>query len=180
MTESQALIATGATPTCRCCLEHINESDQFCKTCGFSLQGTEEQQNNFIYERGYKKMQVNELTNKASRAAVTFYIIAGLMLLSGIVMFFMNAQNDESSANLIVYGIISVLFLLLGVWSNKKPVAAIICGLSLYVVLILLQAAVDVSTIANGLIIKIFIIAGLVKALTSALEAERIKKQHNI
>lgn len=178
MTESQAL--TGTTPTCRCCLEQINESDQFCKTCGFPLQGTEEQQNNFIYERGYKKMQVNELTNKASRAAVTFYIIAGLMLLSGIVMFFMNAQNDESSANLIVYGIISVLFLLLGVWSNKKPVAAIICGLSLYVVLILLQAAVDVSTIANGLIIKIFIIAGLVKALTSALEAERIKKQHNI
>jgi hypothetical protein len=167
-------------PSCKCCFEKTNELDQFCTSCGFPLRGTEEQQNNFIYERGYKKMQVNELAGKASRASVTFYIISGLMFLSGIVIFFMHPENNRSSANLIIYAIISALFLCLGVWSNKKPVAAIICGLTLYVVLILLQAAADFSTLFSGLLIKIFIIAGLVKALVSALEAERIKKQHNI
>ena len=75
-------------PSCKCCFEKTNELDQFCTNCGFPLRGTEEQQNSFIYERGYKKMQVNELAGKASRASVTFYIISGLMFLSGIVIFY--------------------------------------------------------------------------------------------
>ena len=180
MTDPQTVPDAVVIADCKCCFEKTNLSDQFCKSCGFPLHGTEEQQNTFIYERGYKKMQVNELTNKASRASITFYIISGLMFISALVLFFINAQNDEAVPNLIVYSIIAVLFLLLGVWSNKKPVAAIICGLSLYVVIILLQAAMDLSSVFRGLLIKILIIAGLVKALINALEAERIKKQHNI
>jgi hypothetical protein len=179
MTESP-LLPAGDLPNCKCCFEKITPTDQFCKNCGFPLQGTDAEQNNFIYLRGYKKIQVNELNNKASRASITFYIISGILFLSGLVVFFINAQNNDSVPVLIVNGTLSVLFLLLGAWSAKKPVAAIICGLALYTVIILLQAITDISSVFQGLLIKILIIAGLVKALASALEAERIKKQHNI
>lgn len=179
MTAPQPLPVAEPVRECKCCFEKINPADQFCQQCGFPLRATKEEQDKFIYLRGYQKSQVKELNEKASYAAITFYIIAGLLLLYGLVEFFINAQNDDSIAGLIIYGILSMIFLALGVWSNKKPVAAIICGIALYVVLMLLQAAGDPSSFARGLVIKGLIIAGLAKALVSALEAEKIKKQHN-
>ena len=83
-------------------MKKINPADLFCQKCGFPLKGSEEEQNNFIYQRGYKKMQVNELSDKASRASITFYIIAGIMMLSGLVSFFINAQDNESVPDLII------------------------------------------------------------------------------
>ena len=165
---------------CKSCFENTAPEDKFCQQCGSPLQGTEEQQNNFIFHRGYKKLQVKELNEKASYASITFYVIAGVLLLSGLLAFAFNAQNDDSTADLIIYGILSISFLLLGVWSNKKPVSAIICGLSLYVVFIVLQGLASVSGIFSGIILKVLVIAGLVRALVAALEAEKIKKQHNI
>jgi hypothetical protein len=177
MSETESPATAASILECQCCFEKINPADQFCKNCGFPIHGTQEQQNKFIYERGYKKMQVNELTNKASKASLTFYIISGITLLSGLVMFFADLQNENGAGILIINAVIAILFLLLGVWSNKKPVGAIICGLSLYGVIILLQA---VSGQFGGIVIKVLIIAGLIRALLNALEAERIKKQHNI
>jgi hypothetical protein len=165
---------------CKSCFETTIPEDRFCQHCGFPLQGTEEQQSNFIYHRGYKKLQVKELNEKASYASITFYVIAGVLLLSGLLSFAFNVQNNDSAGELIIYGILSISFLLLGVWSNKKPVAAIICGLSLYIIFILLQAMVAVSGIFSGIILKVLVIAGLIRALVAALEAEEIKKQHNI
>jgi ribosomal protein L37E len=167
--------ATG-TVRCKCCSEPVHENDQFCQHCGFPLRAPKLQQEDFIYQRSYQKMYANKLQQKAGKAAITFYIIAGLTFIVGLVYFFRHLQSDDSSVVLILDTIIAIIFLCLGVWSNKKPVPAIICGLVLYGLLLILQV---ISGVFSGIIIQILVIAGLLRALTSALEAERIKKQHN-
>ena len=168
------------TPSCKCCFVTVSNTDQYCPNCGFPLKESEEIQNKFIYNRGYHKMVANELTGKAQKAAITFYIIAGVFFIVGLVQFFIHATEDESSASLITYVVLSLIFLLLGVWSNKNPIAAIICGLTLYSVLLLIQFFTSTTGFFSGIIIKGLIIAGLVRALLNALEADKIRKQHNI
>ncbi|HEY4149015.1 MAG TPA: hypothetical protein VGM41_08805 [Chitinophagaceae bacterium] len=123
---------------------------------------------------------MNELKGKSARAAITFYILAGVLLLWGVVGFFKADAGDIRIYIIGIYGFLAVAFLLLGVWSDKKPIPAIICGLVLYVALSILNFVADPGTITSGIIIKALIIVGLVRALVSALDAEKIRKEHKI
>jgi hypothetical protein len=165
---------------CKCCFEKINETDLFCQSCGFPLKSTEEEQNNFIYTRNYKHLELQGLDKKIRSAGTTLYVLAGFFLLFGLGYFFINSNNESSSGILITNAIVAIIFLLLGYWSKKKPVAAIISGMVLFVLVQLLSIFEDPSNIYKGIIMKIIIIGYLIKGMQSAFEAEKIRKQHNI
>jgi hypothetical protein len=76
--------------------------------------------------------------------------------------------------------ILAFVFLALGGYAHKKPLACIVSGLCLYVIVIILNAIADPATIARGALVKILIIGYLVKGIKSAIEIEKIKKEHNI
>jgi hypothetical protein len=172
--------AAPSLAVCKCCHSEVNPHHNLCPVCNFPLKGTEEEQNNFIYERGYKQIELGELKNKSGKAANTFYVLAGLLLLVGLVQFFKNATDDLSVSVLIVYAALCIAFICFGIWSNSKPVPAIICGLSLYVLITILDWVESPAAIVHGLIIRGIIIYGLIRALTSALNAEKIRKEHKI
>lgn len=165
---------------CKCCNASVQENDQFCQSCGFPLKGTQEEQDNFIYNRNYKHLELEGLNKKIKSAGTTLYVLSGLFIVYGLIMFAVNSGNDSSSPLLITNGILSIIFLLLGFWSKSKPVAAIISGLSLYALIQILNVIVEPTSILKGIIIKIAIIAYLIKGLQSAFEAEKIRKQLNI
>jgi hypothetical protein len=77
-------------------------------------------------------------------------------------------------AELLAGGIIFLIFLGLGFWSQSKPQVAILLGLLVYLSLIILSAIIDPSTLARGVIVKVVIIIFLGKGLNSARE---LKKQ---
>jgi hypothetical protein len=180
MTEAQTLDLPIETIRCKCCSKVVNIEDQFCQACGFPLKGTEENQNTFIYTRGYKHLELQGLERKIKSAGTTLYVLAGFFLLFGLGYFFINAGTNTSSGVLITNAIVAIIFLLLGYWSKKKPVAAIISGMVLFILVQLLSIFEDPSNIYKGIIIKIIIIGYLIKGMKSAFEAERIRKQHNI
>jgi hypothetical protein len=180
MSELQPLPATEAISECKCCFEKINKADQFCQACGFPLQGSEEEQSKFFYNRNYQHMEMDGLKKKIKSAGTTLYVVAGFFLLSGLIYFFINRTEDSSSALLITNTVVAVIFLLLGFWAEKKPVASIISGLVLYVLVQLMSAIENPASIFSGLIAKIIIISYLIKGMVSALEAEKIKKQYNL
>ena len=76
--------------------------------------------------------------------------------------------------------ILAILFLCLGGYSRKKPLACIICGLSLYVIVQILFLIADPLSLLRGIIFKIVIIGYLIKGIQSALELENFKKENNI
>ena len=157
---------------CKCCCESINEQDQFCQHCGFPLRETEERQQRFVNNRGYNKEQLKKLESKIEYAAITFYILAGLLFLAGLFIFFFNTQNNLGVIFLVTNGILAILFFCLGAMSYKYPVASIICGLTLYLVII-------ITGISSGIIINLLVMVALSSALINAFKAQSIRKQNN-
>ena len=49
---------------CMSCSSFISPDHSFCPVCKFPLKGTQQEQDNFFYHRGYKQEQLKELKNK--------------------------------------------------------------------------------------------------------------------
>jgi hypothetical protein len=165
---------------CPFCEETVIAGDAFCQHCGYPLKGTEEEQNTFRTERLLKEGKLVDIDTKVRTASIIMYVLAGLYLLFGIVTFPFVAEEDSPGAVLLINLIVSGLYAGLGYWCRAQPVPAIISGLILYAVVTVLNAVIDPSTLLKGIIIKIFIIAFLIKGLISAYEAQRIKKELHI
>ena len=73
---------------------------------------------------------------------------------------------------LIVGAVFSFIYLLLGLLSFRKPKVPIIVGLVIYAVLVLGITRFFPSTILDGIIIKILVLAALVKGFIAARQAE--------
>ena len=80
----------------------------------------------------------------------------------------------------ITNAILVAAFVGLGFWARTKPVGALISGLSLYLIIHLLNAIVEPMSILSGIIAKVLIIGYLIKGIRSVLEADKIKKELNI
>jgi hypothetical protein len=180
MTEQETPAPETTAAECKCCFVKINTTDSFCQACGFPLKGTDDEQRQFFTHRNYGHMEMDSLKGKIKSAGTTLYVLAGVFLIYGLIYFFLQRNGDNAPALLITNAAVAVIFLLLGYWSEKKPLAAIISGMSLYILVQLLAAFDDPLSILKGIILKVIIISYLIKGLTSALEAEKIKKQYNL
>jgi hypothetical protein len=81
----------------------------------------------------------------------------------------------------LIYGAgmaLGVIFILCALSVNRKPVAATVTGLVLYLGNLAVQAAIDPSTIVQGIIIKFIIIVGLISAVKAALAIEKEGRSH--
>ena len=180
MSEPAIVPAADTVQECQCCFVKINAADQFCQACGFPLKGSDEEQKQFFYNRNYQHMEIHSLRKKITSAGTTLYVLAGYFIISGLIYFFINSKEDTASAILITNAAVAVIFLLLGYWAEKKPLASIISGMVLYALIILMDMFRDPVHIFSNLIFKIIITSYLIRGLVSALEAEKIKKQYNI
>jgi hypothetical protein len=163
---------------CAACYSAVTNDDDYCTNCGYPLKGSEKDQQYFISMRKSKEIDLNEANKKIKKAGYILYLIAGLTGIYGIAMFFVNKSAGEGL--LIVNLILAIVYSGLGFWSKNKPLASIISGFALYVLIFLLNAIVNPITILSGFLFKIFFVICFVKGIQSALEAEKIKKELNI
>jgi len=168
-----------ANNDCSCCYTKYEINDLFCKTCGFPFQGTEQDQKNFLSERNVKEIDLESLNEKVATACKSLYWLSGLTAFSAIVIYFSSAGEDQL-ATLMTNIFLILSFLGLGIWSKHKPTAAMITGLSLYLIVILLNAVISPMTIVSGLIVKIIVIGALIKGIKAVLEVDKLKKELNI
>jgi hypothetical protein len=69
--------------------------------------------------------------------------------------------------------VLGALFIVCALAVNRKPVAATVTGLVLYLAATAAFVAIDPQNLMQGLIIKIFIIIGLVSSVKAALAIEK-------
>ena len=149
---------------CSQCSAAITSDSKFCTNCGFPENGNEKEKTVFHANRAIKNNQIKDDKEKVNSARKTLYWMAGISFASGLIYFFMTQDITE----LIAQAIIAVIYLILAYWSQKKPFAAILSGLLLYLTIIAIMAIGDPLTIFRGVFIKILIIAFLVKGVYSA------------
>ena len=156
---------------CSFCDAPMSENQVFCISCGFPEKGTEQERSKFHANRILEMRKSSDARSGISSARNTLFIIAALTMLWGIYYFF---QLGKDSAVLITYTILSIIYLMLGYWSQQKPLVALILGLLVYITIIVLAAILDPTTIFSGFLVKIFVIVYLAKGINSALH---LKKQ---
>jgi hypothetical protein len=166
--------------TCDYCAKTISESDQTCANCGYPIKGSPEEQQKFISFKGRLKQEVKELKTKIENAQITFYVLSILFFLVGVISYF-TVKDKELSLNVLIENLIlCAIFLALGGWAKGKPVICILFGLVFYIISQIIGVIGGYTGPLKGIIIKGFVIIILIKGLASALDAERIKKEHGI
>jgi hypothetical protein len=79
----------------------------------------------------------------------------------------------------LIYGAgvaLGVIFIVCALFVEKKPVASTVTGLVLYLGSIAALMAFDPSTLVKGIIVRVFIVIGLVSSVKSALAIERERR----
>ncbi|HJS07735.1 MAG TPA: hypothetical protein VJ809_08740 [Pirellulales bacterium] len=71
---------------------------------------------------------------------------------------------------------LGVVYIVMGMLVKQYPVPLTITGLALYIGSALVFAVIDPMTLFQGIIIKIFIVIGLVKAVQAALAYEKERR----
>lgn len=165
---------------CPSCKEPVGPGDAFCQSCGYPLKGSEDEQRSFSTDRLIKEDKLEEMEKKVRSASNTMYILAGLFVLFGIVYFGMADESDNRGVVLLINFIVAGIYVGLGYWSRLQPLPAILAGLILYTVVTILNAMSDPNMIWRGILVKILVFVFLIKGLTSAYQAQRIKKELNI
>lgn len=112
------------------------------------------------------------------QARNAIFVAAGLLTLGLIILgATIPAYYEYFWIDCLIWGAFIVGFILLGLWTKKKPYTAIVCALVLYGLFIALNAFADATTIYKGIILKIVIIVSLVKGLNDAREAQAMRDQ---
>jgi hypothetical protein len=79
----------------------------------------------------------------------------------------------------LIYGAgiaLGAIFIVCALFVDKKPVAATVTGLVLYLGSIAAVLAIDPASLARGAIMKVFIIIGLVSSVKTALAVEKERR----
>jgi hypothetical protein len=165
---------------CQACSANISEEDFFCQNCGFPIKAPAEERDAFINNRNYKALELSEMQGKIKNASTSIFVIGGFMAFMAVVSYFTTPEYMNPLAVMLVNLVVAGIFVGLGFWCKKQPVASIISALSLYVILWVVSIIENPVNIVSGIIIKILIIGYLIKGLKSAFEAQKIKKVHNL
>ncbi|HTD98206.1 MAG TPA: hypothetical protein VK668_02935 [Mucilaginibacter sp.] len=160
---------------CDACCAHVGIDDQFCTNCGYPLKGTEAEQRAFIAKQATAEIDLRDYHKKLKNATNTLYYLAGIFVLSALIIYFVKSDDPNILAVVITNLILAMLFLALGGYSQKKPLACLISGFCLYILVQVLIFVNDPAAIFSGIIVKIFIIGFLVKGIRSAFQVDKIK-----
>lgn len=87
--------------------------------------------------------------------------------------------HDRGQVNLLLFVNIGLAIIYLGmwVWAKKNAYAATVTALLLFITVIVANAVFEPKTVAQGIIVKIFFIGALVKAIGAAQEERKIQAQ---
>ena len=146
-------------------MENTQESEQTNKNAEETIFSPEE-----FSMQGYDK-HIRQARN-------VIFIAAGVLLLNLVILIATAPAFYEFLwIDILIWGVFIAGFVALGFWTKKKPYSAIIGAMILYGVFIILNAALDVTTLYKGILIKVIIVVFLFKGLNDAREAQQIKEQ---
>jgi len=158
--------------SCSQCSSLMNNNDVFCNSCGFPEKGTSQEQAKFHARVVMKKSNKNDATKKVKSARNTLYFVGGFTGLIGIGSYFLLADV----AILVTNVILAAIYVVLALWSTKKPLAALLSGLLLYITVIVINGVFEPETLYQGVIWKVIIISYLGKGLYSANLVQKEEK----
>lgn len=112
---------------------------------------------------------------KQARNAI--FAVAILLVINLVVLAFSVSESYEYLwIDIAFWSVFIAGFVLLGLWTKRRPYYAIIGAICLYTIFIVINAAVDISTLYKGIIVKVIVFVLLIKGINDAKEAQALQK----
>jgi len=162
-----------AFSACDNCKAENSSDKKFCPGCSFPVGGTEEEQRSFRLLVSSRKRMLSDANDKIKSAKYIIYFLAGIFFVFGLLAGFLNDDFPTLVINLFM----CILYLIFAAWSTKNPFGAILTAFIVYITLQVVNAFVEPTSLASGIIIKIFVVAALVKGIRSARDAQEYLKE---
>jgi len=147
-----------------------NEKAAFEGNCPDYLEDERE----IIIEDRKKQGVIGETKKSLNKGRYTLFIVGGLYLIVGYLEAYVILGHE------LIFGIvdwsIAALFIGLGIWSYYKAFLAMVVGLGLYLLIILLLALAEPSTLFSGIIWKAIVITYLVYGIKTAKDEAKKQK----
>lgn len=152
----------------------LKEHDKFCPNCRFPQRGSQIEMKRFLGDVSKKKDLLADQQKAVRRARNILYFLGGFNLLFAFTAFFPD-QFDVATS---IGGLIgAAIYFGLGVWSKRKPFAAILSGFFIFTVFIVMNAIVDAHTIYQGILWKVLIIGGFIYGYKGVKESEKLEEE---
>ena len=179
--EDAASTAQNASAKCPVCRTIVDADDVFCSNCGYPRKGTEREQRMFLLKRNTQKNKLARANKKIWQATNTLFIEGALIAILAIGNCFLSFTAMRGDYPLMLCQLpVAISFVVLGFWCKKRPLPAVLCGFSFYLLLQILSAVISPQTITNWIVLKLFIIGFLINGIVAAVEAEKVKKELNV
>jgi hypothetical protein len=108
-------------------------------------------------------------------ARIWLYIITGLQFAMGLFEYFTIDDNIIAAVAFGIDAFVAMSFLILALWSKKKPLIAFSIALGFYALFLITFTVLDPSNLFKGLIMKILVTIALIKAVRDAKQYEEVR-----
>jgi len=152
---------------------------------------TPEQDNTADSIAGYhdqiKQIHTEGMEQGVKKARNALFFIAGILLIWELIRYAAGGDSDEYS--LAFTGVIVLIYVLLGLWTKKKPYTAIILGLvvflltwglSVFSYAIVYGATGIAKALFGGIFIRIAVLVILLRSLSNAKELQQLKNEQSL
>jgi len=157
--------------SCTQCETIIKETQKYCTNCGYPQRGSAGDKSKFHAERIMNRSKAVDAPKTIRQARNILFIVAGITFIYGIFLFFYR----DDMASLIAAAIMTGVYVVLGYWSQQKPLISLVLALLLYATNMVLSFIIEPDTLYKGLIFKVIIIYFLIRGINSAMHLRKAK-----
>ena len=161
------------TLTCSQCAQVLNPRGVYCTNCGFPEGGSDDERRSFLLRVSSRKRLLTDAQRKIKNAKIALIVIGAFYMLVALLYVF--AYDDAATA--IANAFVGILYFILVVWCERQPFTSILTGFVIYISFIIISVIIDPVTLVQGILIKIIIVAALIRGIYSAREARRLMKE---
>ncbi|WMI65997.1 hypothetical protein RBH94_02290 [Aestuariibaculum sp. YM273] len=162
---------------CPACKKEYQEQLSICNNCNFPFNGSEKEKGIHIGRFISAKGVITDSDNSIEKSQQILFFITGLNVLFLIVGIW-NSSYDI--IDLILNGIISIIFLLCAIFIKKKPLLLTSIPLLLMIGINILNYILEPRSILNGILMKVAIIGSLIYSIYLIISSEKFKKQYSV
>jgi hypothetical protein len=156
---------------CSTCPGQIRLGDEICPSCKRTI--TRDELDALRRRWEGTDPEAAQLSNDVAYGRAALLVVAGLSLISGLVY----SVIEESFRPLAFALTISAVMVGLFFWGRRRPLAAMVVGITAYLVLELVGALVSPESILRGILFKIFIIGTLGAGISAEVHRRKQETQ---
>jgi Na+/proline symporter len=131
------------------------------------------------YHDDIRQIQLEGYEFGVKKARNALFVAAAALLL-GFFISLAQTQGQFIEYLLLLFGPLIVIFILLGLWTKKKPFTAIVVGLIVFVGFWVGFSILDPVNIFAGILVKIFVLAALIRPLKDAKELQQVLEEKKL